>query len=135
MSISRDDVNRFWDRQRWDLALSKEGNLSNCVFCFLKGISNLRSVYTRMEEERDMSVAGFGSLTDTPCDVRWWTKIERTYGRDLKAEQRSIAGAPSTGFIGFFGASNDFSYKRLAQNRPEDVQRYGETVLPCDCTD
>lgn len=133
MSIGRPEVNRFWARQSWDLALPKEGSLSNCVFCFLKGISNLRSVFARMETERE--IFGFGSLAGTPCDVRWWTEIEKKYGRDLHAEGRPTNGNSPTDFIGFFGGSSDFSYRSLQENRAEDVERYGQALLPCDCTE
>ena len=157
LSIGRPEVNSFWDRQSWDLALPKEGSLSNCVFCFLKGISNLRSVFARMETERERTVPGFGSLAGTPSDVRWWADMEKKYGRDLHAEQRATNGDSPRDFIGFFGASSSpdqvgphaadamtdadrappigFSYRRLRENRAEDVERYGQSLLPCDCTE
>ena len=135
MTVSRQEVNAFWDKQSWDLALPKAGSLSNCVFCFLKGISNLRSVQLSMDKEREELSPGFGSLIGTPCDVQWWMKIEKRYGRDLMAEQRATNGKSPTNFIGFFGASSDFSYKRLAENLPGDDVRYGQALLPCDCTE
>lgn len=135
MGVTRDDVNAFWGKQEWDLALPNEGSLSNCVFCFLKGVSNLRTVLIQMEPQKTGSVSGFGPLAGTPCDVEWWQRIERTYGRDLHAEHRTTNGKSPTDFIGFFGASNDFSYKRLAENRAGDAERYGDTLLPCDCTE
>ena len=58
MAVSRDDVNAFWDRQDWSLSFPKEGSLSNCVYCFLKGMANLRSVHDQMEKEKQTEVSG-----------------------------------------------------------------------------
>ena len=135
MAIARDDVNAFWDRQVWDLSLPKEGSLSNCVFCFLKGVSNLQSVHNQMEKEKQRDTPGFGSLLNTPSDVAWWTRMEEIYGRDLEAEGREITGNPENSFVGFFGASTDFSYQLLSQSDESDVAKYSGTLLPCDCTE
>ena len=134
MEVGRNDVNTFWDQQDWDLSLPGEGSLSNCVYCFLKGMANLRSVHERMENEKQMEVSGFGSLIGTPCDIGWWNRIETAYGRDLKAEGREIHGNPENPRIGFFG-TNGFSYDLLAQNKKADIEKFSETLLPCDCTE
>ena len=135
MGITRDDVNAFWDQQPWDLSLPKEGSLSNCVYCFLKGAANLRSVRDRMEKEKHFEEPGFGSLLDTPSDVAWWTRIEQLYGRDLKAEGRKITGNPANTVIGFFGTKTDFSYELLGQAGESDFACYSAALLPCDCTE
>ena len=90
MVVTRKDVNEFWERQDWDLTLPKDTSLSNCVYCFLKGAANLKAIHGRMESETKAEASGFGPLTDTPCDLRWWTRIESEYGRDLVAEERQI---------------------------------------------
>ena len=135
MGVTRDDVNAFWDQQPWDLSLPKEGSLSNCVYCFLKGAANLRSVRKSMEDEKRFDVPGFGSLLDTPSDVAWWTRMEQTYGRDLKAEEREITGNPESAFVGFFGTKTDFSYQLLAEAGESEIARYSGSLLPCDCTE
>lgn len=135
MRITRDDVNAFWDQQRWDLSLPKEGSLSNCVYCFLKGAGHLRSVRDRMEEEKNSDAAGFGTLRDTPSDIKWWIRMEKTYARDLEAEERKITGNPASTVIGFFGTKTDFSYERLAQSGESDFASYSAALLPCDCTE
>ena len=135
MSVDRTDVNAFWDQQSRDLELPRDGSLSNCVFCFLKGVANLRSVYRQMDRDRQMTVKEFGPIAGSPSDLDWWKMIEKKYGRDLRAENRETNGKSPTDFIGFFGASSDFSYKRLAENKPEDEERYGKALLPCDCTE
>lgn len=135
MGVTRDDVNEFWDQQLWDLSLPKEGSLSNCVFCFLKGAANLRSIREKMEEDKYGEEQGFGSLLGTPSDVAWWTQMEEKYGRDLEAEGREITGNPKNTIIGFFGTKTDFSYELLSQADESDISRYSGSLLPCDCTE
>ena len=135
MSVTRDEVNAFWDQQEWDLTLPREGSLSNCVYCFLKGAANLRTVRNRMDEEKHFEEPGFGTLLDTPSDIAWWIRMENTYARDLVAEGRRITGNPASKTIGFFGTKTDFSYKLLAKAGETDLSRYSASLLPCDCTE
>ena len=135
MSVTRDEVNAFWDHQEWDLTLPKEGSLSNCVYCFLKGAKNLRAVRNSMEEEKHSHEPGFGSLLNTPSDIAWWIRMENTYARDLVAEGRRITGNPASKTIGFFGTKTDFSYKVLAKAGEADLASYSAALLPCDCTE
>ena len=137
MYVARDDVNAFWQQQGWDLKLAADSALSNCVYCFLKGVGNLTQVHGAMETRKRRKVRGFGSTIDTPCDVDWWRRMERTYGRDLVQEKRERINEDANDFIGFFGASSGFSYELLAtSNRGGDnLSRFRNTVLPCDCTE
>ena len=130
MAVTRDDVNAFWERQNWDLALPKDTSLSNCVYCFLKGAANLGAIHTGLEDAPNTEMPGFGPLADTPCDLRWWMRIEALYGRDLHAEKRTIRSNAT--HIGFFG-NHPFAYKDLAAGR--DLGVLSETLLPCDCTE
>ena len=135
MCVGRADVNTFWDFQEWGLCLPGEGGLSNCVYCFLKGFANLQRVHTRMESRKEDDVPGFGSLVNTPSDIAWWQRMERTYGRDLREERREIRGNPTNDFVGFFGASSGFSYDKLAESEESDLSEFSNTVLPCECTE
>lgn len=137
MQISRHDVNEFWLQQGWDLKLAADGALSNCVYCFLKGAGNLKQVHDAMEARKQRKVRGFGSTIDTPCDVDWWRRMERTYGRDLVEEKRERTNEGAGDFIGFFGASSGFSYELLATSSGtgDDLERFQHVLLPCDCTE
>ena len=130
MAVTRKDVNAFWERQDWDLALPKDTSVSNCVYCFLKGAANLDAIHSRMEEAAKTEVPGFGPFRDTPCDLRWWMRMEAEYGRDLRAEGRTIRSDAT--HIGFFG-NHPFAYKDMATGR--DLSALNETMLPCDCTE
>ena len=139
MDIGRGDVNRFWDRQNWNLALPSEGTLSNCVYCFLKGGPTLRDVHFHMESEKHLEVAGFGSLIGTPCDLSWWARIEHKYGRDLKAENREPRnGATHIGFAGsrgllFAGVAEEAAPGPGASRG--HARAFTNASLPCDCTE
>ncbi|MDE0442639.1 MAG: hypothetical protein OXL38_11015 [Gammaproteobacteria bacterium] len=136
MHVGREDVNDFWGEQDWGLRLDSNGALSNCVYCFLKGLGNLERVHQEMEERKKRQVRGYGSTVDTPCDLDWWSRMERRYGRDLDEEDRKRTNPDAQDFIGFFGASSDFSYDILATSKSgTDLSPYVHTVLPCDCTE
>lgn len=136
MRINRADVNRFWSRQDWDLGLDPAADLSNCVFCFMKGARKLAGVNAAMQNPRP--AAGFGSTAGTPSDIRWWQALEKKYGRDLIAESRmrktpTTAGEPTR--IGFFGLST-LNYDTVARSvsTPAALAAYEGITPPCDCT-
>ena len=130
MAVTRNDVNAFWERQSWDLALPNDASLSNCVFCFLKGAANLAYIRSHMEHEKEGEATAFGPLNDTPSDLAWWERIEQRYGRDLIAEGRKTRGKAS--HIGFFGRDG-VSYRAMRDGL--DMDKFAETMLPCDCTE
>ena len=134
MHVAAFDVNEFWSRQKWGLSLPPDSGLSNCVYCFLKGGATLRRVH------REMAVAtsqegppGYGSLSGTPCDVAWWQRMEKEYGRNLVAEQREVKSDHD--FLGFFGAGSRFTYGLLAEADEAALAEFDDSLLPCDCTD
>lgn len=129
--ITRQDVERFWKKQGWDLGLDPKDELSNCTYCFLKGFRALQNAYTALGGEMS------SELENTPCDLGWWVQLERKYGRDLKAEGRVTRQTVPDDFIGFFGASKGFSYRYLADllEAKAPLAEFSDSVLPCDCTD
>ena len=137
MQVSKDDVNAFWEQQSWDLNLPRNGALSNCVYCFLKGVNILSQAHDAMEVQKNEPIKGFGSTIGTPCDVDWWSTKEREYGRDLKIEKRERTNPDAPDRIGFFGASGRFSYDILANYAKAggNLDEFSDTVLPCDCTE
>lgn len=129
--ISREDVTAFWSRQGWDLELDDVDSLSNCTFCFLKGVKNL----ARVRKHFDGSF--HDSWHDTPCDINWWVRIEEKYARDLDAENRDTRVDVPDDMIGFFGAKSGFFYRSLLKEGDADTlaEDYPDMPLPCDCTD
>ncbi|MCY3545123.1 MAG: hypothetical protein OXH22_13960 [Chloroflexi bacterium] len=137
MNVRKEDVNAFWEQQGWDLNLPANGSLSNCVYCFLKGVSNLEIVHGAMESQKMTYIDGFGSTVGTPCDIGWWMNKETKYARNLKVENRERTNPDGSDIIGFFGASTKFSYETLATSAKngESLEGYADTILPCDCTE
>ena len=137
MHVDREDVNAFWEQQSWDLNLPANSVLSNCVYCFLKGANSLAQVHTLMESEKTAEEKESGPIVGTPCDIDWWIKKERDYGRDLQIEDRERTNPEAGDFIGFFGATSGFSYEVLAATAKngQGLEQYADTVLPCDCTE
>ena len=130
MKITDEDVQAFWEKQTLKLELNKDDNLSNCTYCFLKGTKKLLHIKSVLQANLD------NELTDTPCDIGWWAKIEEKYGRDMKAEGRETKSVVPNDFIGFFGASSGLSYRFFADaDKVENVNAFSEDGLPCDCTD
>lgn len=134
--IIESDIHGFWNEQNWDLDLNKDDNLSNCAFCFLKGFSKMQMAKKALEREDNRF-----KHEGTPCDPRWWAKMEDTYGKDMKAENREMTGAIKDDFLGFFGTRRGRFYKRLASGEMdgiEDIRKNKDIcgVDPnCDCTD
>ena len=119
-----------------DLTLPPDSGLSNCVYCFLKGGATLRKVHREMEEAKEQDdLAGYGPIRGTPCDVSWWQRMEKDYGRNLVAEERIITSESGHDFLGFFGAGSTFSYKVLAEADDAALEAFDDSLLPCDCTD
>lgn len=130
LAVTKSDVNEFWKRQPWNLQELANGGVSNCVFCFLKGTSNLDAVYTDLRNAESDEEQGFGLLRNSPCDLQWWVNMESKYGRDLRAENRNCRSNVSK--VGFFGNSA-FNYNSIRQGKGSEAQF--EAMLPCDCTE
>ena len=130
MNITSQDVEDFWSKQDWDLALDANDNLSNCTYCFLKGVHGLRQVHTHLSSTLTEK------MKNTPCDINWWVRMEELYGRDMKAEEREIRSDIPNDFIGFFGVRSGFFYRTLAEASDDNLAiDYPDESLPCDCTD
>ena len=50
INVTKEDVNAFWQNQKWNLNLPEGSALSNCVYCFLKGTKNLSLVQQYLQE-------------------------------------------------------------------------------------
>ena len=131
MGITQKNVSEFWDRRDWTLELDDKDELSNCAYCFLKGVKKLKTVFKSLEEKQQPEWKG------TPCDINWWINIEKKYGRDLTAEKRKVRTKGHNNFIGFFGMESGFTYEDLTKLARGDnsLAQYETSILPCDCTD
>lgn len=135
MGTDRGDVNRFWSRQSWDLGLDPAAELSNCVYCFMKGARKLGTIHAAMRDPQP--VPGFGATAGTPCDIRLWERIEAKYGRDLVDEhrmRRERGGTDDPTRIGFFGLSTfDYGALRRTTEAPGGAAACGQSFAAGGC--
>ena len=122
-SLIKSDILDFWARQSWDLDIPPETNLSNCVYCFMKGERALRKIAADCEDTGDQFQAG-------PENIAWWADIERRYARAVPS--RSDPAAVTR--FGFFGA-NRLEYEEIIHTVGRPFEHAPIGALPCDCTD
>lgn len=123
--IAKDDVLAFWANQKWDLEIPAEINLSNCVYCFMKGPRALRNIAANCESK------GQGQNCRTgPESILWWADIEKRYARAVPSrnDPNSITR------FGFFGA-NRLEYEEIIESADRPIRHTPMDALPCDCTD
>jgi len=138
--ITNQDVIDFWSHRSWQLNLPDTTNLSNCVYCFMKGTVAIPGVRRDVVATDSELPKELRSVPNTPSDIHWWADLEKKYlRRPLK--RYSGRGRPSRKKveIGFWGVDAEVTYKELAEM--DDVNLIareglkGEAALPCDCTD
>ena len=122
--IGKQEVLNFWQHQTWDLKIPHNINLSNCVYCFMKGERALREI-AQADAGRCKNTA------QSPAAIQWWADIEHRYAR----KQPSKANPKATTRFGFFGANAPVSYREIIQTLDLPIEKSPATALPCDCTD
>ena len=138
--ITNEDVLAFWSERDGDLKLPPDANLSNCVFCFMKGTTAIPKVQrdiTRADAELPEELR---SVPGTPSDIRWWADLEANYKRrPLKRYKGSGRRSQETVTIGFWGVDADVTYRDMMEMDDEELVAQpgfnGRAALPCDCTD
>ena len=79
--ITNNDVLAFWEHRDWQLALPPQTNLSNCVYCFMKGTNAIPNVRRDVAAADAVLPEELTSVPDTPSDIRWWVDLEARYAR------------------------------------------------------
>ncbi len=127
---SQDALN-FWQQQGWNLEIDPQEPLSNCTFCFLKGVENLRKVNAYFQNQPNECIP------NTPCDINWWARIEERYSKDFIAEGKTARTNIPDNLIGFFGAKSGYLYKYIASDKKENdfEEDYPDGFIPCECTE
>ena len=116
--IFAETVQAFWQEQEWDLQL--DSRYSNCSFCFMKSVRNLRAI------AKDP-----GTRAQGPSQLDWWVKLESRYLRTVDEVVDGQNTGKQVGF-GFFGRHSRHSYANLLELSPDDIP---VQELPCICTD
>jgi len=151
MEATKEDVLKYWENKDWNLKLPPEMNLSNCVYCFLKGGNALWHIANKQDSVNRKLPSTLKAKAGTPSEINWWVKLEDKYARDLEAEEREITSKnyKANGkkpVIGFFGFSHKLSYAKIEEMSKEfkarKLHRKKRNILlsefqslPCDCTD
>ncbi|MCY4541794.1 MAG: hypothetical protein OXB95_05285 [Rhodobacteraceae bacterium] len=121
--IAKEDVLSFWNHQTWDLEIPHEKNLSNCVYCFMKGERALRLLAADYEHSEQQ-------WRTEPESIGWWAGIEERYARVVQS--RDDPGTKTR--FGFFGA-NRSGFSEIAKSGSCSKRATYFGSLPCDCTD
>ena len=138
--VTNEDVLVFWANREWQLDLPSEGNLSNCVYCFMKGTNAIPNVRRDVASADALLPENLRSVPDTPSDIRWWVDLEERYQR-RPVKRYKGRGRRSTQkvTIGFWGVDAQVTYRDLSELDPSELIAregfVGEAALPCDCTD
>ena len=138
--VSNDDVLSFWKARDWKLELPSDANLSNCVYCFMKGTTAIPNVIRDVTKADAELREELRSVPDTPSDISWWADVERRYER-RPLKRYNGRGRPSKKkvTIGFWGVDADVTYQDLREMSEDEIIARegfsGEAALPCDCTD
>ena len=131
LGVTSEDVITYWNNQSWNLELDPKQPISNCTFCFLKGVENLRLIKSFFDEAKDKT------HLNTPCDINWWARVEEEYAKDFSAEGKTTRTEIPDNLIGFFGARSGYLYKSLASEKqdPDMEIDYPSGFVPCECTE
>ena len=124
--ITKSDTMEFWGKQSWDLKIPHSVNLSNCVYCFMKGKRTLKRI-VKEQSENPLRV----KYRNTPVDIDWWIDIENRYARRVT----STKNENSITRFGFFGANSPTTYATLREDAGEEQSILIDDSMPCDCTD
>lgn len=124
--ITKNDTMKFWSNQSWDLKIPHSVNLSNCVYCFMKGKRALKRIIKEQSENPLRA-----KYRNTPVDIDWWIDIENRYARKVP----STKNENSITRFGFFGANSPTTYSALREGTDEEQHISIDDSMPCDCTD
>ncbi len=135
--VTKQDVLEFWRTQAFQLRLPEDGNLSNCVYCFMKGTRAIPKIREHVQLVDERLPAELRHQQNSPSDIDWWVDLEENYSREAKRTKKDDSlNSSELVRIGFWGADSGDSYKALRHVAPNDVIALeGPNIQPCDCTD
>ena len=138
--VTNEDVLSFWTDRDWKLELPPDANLSNCVYCFMKGTAAIPNVVRDVARADTILPQELRSVPDTPSDISWWANLEEEYERHpLKRYKGRGRRSQKKVTVGFWGVDANATYQDMCEmSEDELITREGfsgEAALPCDCTD
>ena len=138
--VTNDDVLEFWAGRDWQLALPADANLSNCVYCFMKGTNAIPSVRRDVAMVDAVLPERCGACRARhPTSSGGWNSRKRYARHPLKRYKGRGRRSRKKVTIGFWGVDADITYRDLvgvdSANLIAREGFAGEAALPCDCTD
>lgn len=138
--VRNDDVLTFWVARDGGLKLPTDTNLSNCVYCFMKGTTAIPGARRDVATADAILPVELQSVPNTPSDIQWWADLEERYERrPLKRYKGRGRRSKKKVSIGFWGVDADVTYRDLVELDTKELSTregfLGEAALPCDCTD
>ena len=143
LGIDQSKVLKFWEKQPRKLRpyLPTDINLSNCVYCFLKGARSLGEIQNSkkdFEKTLPETLRKECRKRNTPNSIDWWMRLEDSRKRTAK---KKSADGKSVQTFGMFGlkAMDYRTIKKLAEAERKG-QKKNSSALPastltCECTD
>lgn len=147
MGYDQDKVFKFWRQQKADIRprLPENINLSNCVYCFLKGgkkLAELDAHKAAFEKTLPKRLRKECADDNTPNRLEWWERLEGNHARGSRKKNGT-----SSGSFGMFGLNG----KRYTDIRKES-EKIGKSSngngksgksssleldagISCECTD
>ena len=124
MGVGKTEVFDFWARQSWDLAIPHDINLSNCVYCFMKGERALREIATNEgHRKRRRNIA-------PPKQLHGGQTLS---GATLVCAR--LATPPALLLSSASSGANRLAYDEIIHTRKIPPEQVAPSALPCDCTD
>ena len=143
LGIKQKKVFSFWENQINSLKpyLPTDFNLSNCVYCFLKGSNTLSAIGIKKQAfERNLPepIQIECRKRNTPNSLKWWAGLEKKYQRQAK-KISSDGGTQSFGMFGLGGMNYSLIKSNVGRKgRNKAIARNGNReshTLSCECTD
>ena len=133
--IGKREVKNFWGNRPFQLDLPDNSNLSNCVYCFMKGANAIPAIHHNMKSVDKTLPSKLQSVAGTPSDINWWVDLEKRYQRHPEKRHKG-RGRPSNKrvVVGFWGVDAKESYDLLKKVKRKELVTSME-AMPCDCTE
>ena len=141
LGVDQAKVLRFWSKQPLKLRprLPTDINLSNCVYCFLKGARTLGEIQNSkkaFEKTLPKSLRKECRKTNTPNSINWWIRLEDA--RKRPAHKKDLDGK-NTQTFGMFGLKKT-DYRKIKKQalqakRKIIAHELPDSTLNCECTD
>ena len=144
LGIDQAKVFRFWNKQPSKLRphLPTDINLSNCVYCFLKGARTLGNIHNSkktFEKTLPESLQKECRKTNTPNSISWWIRLENSRRRSANKKSPDGKNVQTFGMFGLKEIDYQKILKQALQTKRKGLKTTANelpvSTLNCECTD